>query len=89
MHQTPLWADPKMGGRDAKAAFYRLVEQSRRENMEPLMAVLASEQINASLAEINAIAHDPRVGEMREAKDAVDYQDEIIEELSEFLERIS
>lgn len=88
MHQVPLWTDFKMGGIDPKAAFYRLVEQSRRRNPKPLMAVLAQEQIQASLAEINAIAMDVRTGEMPEAKEAVDYQQEIIEELSEFVEKI-
>lgn len=88
MHQVPLWTDFKMGGIDPKAAFYGLVEKSRRGNPEGLMAVLAQEQINACRAEINAFALDERIGEMPEAKDMVDYQQHLIYELSDFLEKV-
>ena len=87
MHQIPLWGnDFKMGGADPKATFYRLVEMARCGNPEPLQVILAIEQISASQSEIDAIITDDRVGEMWEAKSAIDAQQRVISELSEFIE---
>lgn len=86
MHQIPLWGnDFKMGGIDPKAAFYRTVEMARRGNSLPLQVTLAQEQISASQAEIDAITMDYRIGEMQEAKSAVDTQAALIDKLSEFI----